>query len=243
LEVDLGYLLIMSSAVGVGAVVRRWVGPTLPLPSLSRLAIVLGAIIGGALGAKIPWLFMDPEGMVDGTAWLSDGRTITFGLVGGYFGVEVAKLAAGVKTKTGDSFAVPLAASIAVGRLGCFWAGCCFGIETALPWAVDFGDGVSRHPTQLYEAAFHAAAALILYELGRRRLFERQRIKLYFIAYFAYRFVTEWIRPEPELGLGLTLYQWSSLAFIVLFVALFRLDRGVASEPAATSSVSAGASR
>ncbi len=243
MDVDVGYLLIMSSAIAAGAVVRKWVGPTLEIPRLARVAIVLGAIIGGAIGAKVPFLVADPAGLVDGSAWLSDGRTITFGLVGGYFGVEVAKLAAGVKTKTGDSFAVPLAVSIAVGRLGCFWAGCCYGAESALPWAVDFGDGLHRHPTQLYEFAFHLGAAVVLYELGRRNLFERQRIKLYFIGYFLYRFVTEWIRPEPEVALGLTIYQWSSLAFIALFAALFALDRRTAGDSRGRSVLSTGTPR
>ncbi len=242
MNVDFVYLLIMSSAVLVGAVVRRKLSPPLPLNRLTRLALVLGAIIGGTTFAKIPWLVADPAGLLDGTVWLGDGRTITFGLVGGYFGVEVAKLAAGVKTKTGDSFAVPLAASIAVGRLGCFWAGCCYGAASTLPWAVDFGDGVARHPTQIYEALFHASAAVVLYALGQRGLFERQRIKLYFLAYFVYRFFTEWVRPEPTLALGLTFYQWSSLAFIALFAVLFWLDRRPSDE-AATSSLSAGASR
>lgn len=224
-DVDFVYLAIMSTAIAAGMLVKRLTSTPLPLPRASRLGITIGAIVGGALGAKIPWLAMDPEGLVRGTVWLADGRTITFGLVGGYFGVEIAKLSLGVKQKTGDGFVVPLATSIAIGRLGCFWSGCCFGAETSLPWGVDFGDGVARHPTQLYEALFHAAAAIAFHALGKRGLFPRQRIKLYFLAYFAYRFVTEWLRPEPKLALGLTLYQWAALAFSALFVVLYTIDR------------------
>ncbi|RLB51505.1 MAG: diacylglyceryl transferase, partial [Deltaproteobacteria bacterium] len=165
----------MSSAFVVGLVVRRRTSPSLDLPRLSRLGIVIGATVGGALGAKVPWLVMDPAGLVDGSVWMNDGRTITFGLVGGYLGVEVAKLAAGVTVKTGDGFAVPLAVTIAIGRLGCFWAGCCFGASTNVPWGVDFGDGHMRHPTQLYEALFHFSAAVILYGLAKRGAFPRQR--------------------------------------------------------------------
>jgi len=234
-DLDVGYLLIMSAAILVGAIVRRYAGPSLDLPRAQRFAILVGAIVGGALGAKVPWLVMDPEGLVSGAVWLSDGRTITFGLVGGYFGVEVAKLSAGVRTKTGDGFAVPLAASIAVGRLGCFWSGCCFGMATHVPWGVDFGDGFARHPTQLYEVFFHASAALALYQLGKRGLFPRQRIKLYFLAYFVYRFFTEWLRPEPQLALGLTLYQWTSVAFILLFVVLWWVDRRPVADEASES--------
>jgi phosphatidylglycerol:prolipoprotein diacylglycerol transferase len=176
------------------------------------------------LGAKLPYLLLDWEGMLSGRAWFDNGKTILFGMVGGYFGVELAKALLDVRIKTGDSFAVPVAVAIAIGRLACFEAGCCFGRETALPWGVDFGDGLPRHPTQLYEAAFHLAAAAGLAVLQRRGLFRGQSIKLYFLAYFAYRFATEFLRPEPRLWLDLTGYQWAALAFSLLFVGLWRHD-------------------
>lgn len=221
--IDVGYIAIMSSAFGVGWLVRRKTVEPLPLPKLQRLGLVLGAVIGGTLGAKVPFLAMDVDGLLSGSGWLSDGRTLTFGLVGGYLGVELAKLAMGVTIKTGDSFAVPLAAAVSVGRLGCFYAGCCFGVPVA--WGADFGDGIARHPTQLYEASFHAIAAVVLYRLGQQQRFERQRVKLYIMSYCVYRFFTEFIRPEPRMALDLTLYQWATLAFIPLFALLWWLDR------------------
>jgi phosphatidylglycerol:prolipoprotein diacylglycerol transferase len=176
------------------------------------------------IGAKLPFVLSDWPGLVSGRAWLDNGKTIMFGLVGGYLGVELAKAILDVKVKTGDSFAVPVAVAIAIGRLACFQGGCCFGSPTALPWGVDFGDGVARHPTQLYESAFHVAAAATLLVLQRRGLFRGQLIKLYFIAYFVYRFATEFIRPEPRLWLDLTGYQWAALALVPLFVVLWAHD-------------------
>ena len=218
------YVAIMLGAVATGVVVRRFAAPPSPLPRSQQWALIAGAIIGGTIAAKIPWLVMDPAGLMNGTVWINDGRTLTFGLIGGYLGVEVTKLSLGVRTKTGDSFAVPLAATIAVGRLGCFVAGCCYGVPTSLPWAVRFDDGIPRHPTQLYELIFHAASAVVLYQLAKREQFTRQRVKLYMIAYFVYRFMTEFIRPEPRLAGGLTLYQLASLGAIALFAVLWRLD-------------------
>ena len=126
------------------------------------------------------------------------GKTILFGLVGWYFAVELVKWRMGIKVKTGDSFAVPVAGSIAVGRLSCFAGGCCYGTPTQLPWGVIFSsvDQVPRHPTQLYELAFHLTAALVLATLPRRGVFRNQLIKLYFIGYCGYRFLSEYIRPE-----------------------------------------------
>ncbi len=215
----------MLASLAVAALVRRATrAQTPPTSRVQRASLALGALAGGVIGAKLPFVLGDPEGAISGLAWISDGRTLTWGLVGGYLGVELAKWLSGVAHKTGDGYAAPVAAGVAVGRLGCFYAGCCFGAPTSLPWGADFGDGVMRHPTQLYEAAFHALATLALLWLARRGLFVAQRMKLYAIAYFSYRFVTEAIRPEPTFAWSLTFYQLSSLAFGALFAALWALD-------------------
>jgi uncharacterized radical SAM superfamily Fe-S cluster-containing enzyme/prolipoprotein diacylglyceryltransferase len=211
------YAAIMAVAVATGFVLYRRMHEPLGIAWWEKLAIALGAFCGGMLGAKLPFVLADWDGFLDGTAWLDDGKTIVAGLVGGYLGVQVAEWTLGLKVTMCDSFAVPVAAAIAVGRLACFHAGCCHGTVTSLPWGVDFGDGGLRHPTQLYESAFHLLAALVLYRLYRRRLLRGQLIRLYFIAYFVYRFATEFIRPEPELWLGLTGYQWASLLLVPFF--------------------------
>ncbi len=176
------------------------------------------------IAAKLPYVLLDPEGLISGRAWLDNGKTILFGLAGGYLGVELAKAILGVKVKTGDSFAVPVAASVAVGRLACFVGGCCYGKPTSLPWGVVFHDGIARHPTQLYEVVFHASAAVFLAWCERRGLFRLQRIKLYLIAYLFYRFLTEFLRPEPIVALGLTAYQWTALALLPVFAWLWHHD-------------------
>jgi phosphatidylglycerol:prolipoprotein diacylglycerol transferase len=197
----------------------------LGLSGVERLGLGLGAFCGAMIGSKLPFVLADWEGLVSGRGWFDNGKTIVFGLVGGYFGVELAKWSLGVRVKTGDGFAVPVAAAVAVGRLACFSAGCCYGSVTALPWGIDFGDGQRRHPTQLYEFAFHLTAALVLANLLRNRLLRGQLIKLYIVAYLVYRFLTEFVRPEPVLWLGLTGYQWAALALMPLFVLLWIQDQ------------------
>ena len=176
--------------------------------------------------AKLPFVISDSTGLLSGTAWFSDGKTILLGLVGGYFGVVVAKWSLNIHAHTGDSFAVPVAAAVAIGRLGCFVAGCCYGTPTALPWGVVFPnvDSQPRHPTQIYEFLFHTMMAVILFALWRRRIFPGQLIKLYILSYVAYRFITEFIRPEPQVWLGLTGYQWACTGLAVLFAWLWRRD-------------------
>lgn len=85
------------------------------------------------------------------------GKTIVGGLLGSWFAVELGKKLEGITTRTGDLFAIPLCIGIAVGRVGCLLAGLAddtYGKPTSLLWAVDFGDGIARHPTQAYEILF-----------------------------------------------------------------------------------------
>lgn len=217
------YATIILSAITAAWLLSRRRQRAVPLDRGQRLGIAVGAFCGAMIAAKLPFVLADWPGLLSGAAWLDNGKTIVFGLVGGYFGVEIAKWALDVRVKTGDSFAVPVAVAIAIGRLACFQAGCCYGTPTTLPWGVDFGDG-PRHPTQLYETAFHLAAALVLLVFERFDLFRGQRIKLYIMAYLVYRFATEFIRPEPRLWFSLTGYQCACLALLPLFAWLWLRD-------------------
>jgi len=221
---NLPYAAIMTLAVATGVVLSRRYQRPLGLSLAERVAIGLGAFCGAMIGAKAPFLLADSTRLFSGVAWLSDGKTIMLGLVGGYLGVELAKWAMEIHVKTGDSFAVPAAAAVAVGRLACFAAGCCYGTPTSLPWGVRFEDGVLRHPTQLYESIFHATAAILLAWLWSRGTLRGHLIKLYILAYLGYRFATEFIRPEPQIWLSLTGYQWAALLLVPLFTYLWLRD-------------------
>jgi phosphatidylglycerol:prolipoprotein diacylglycerol transferase len=80
--------------------------------------------------------------------------------------VEIVKRSIGLRTSTGDLYAIPLAIGIAIGRIGCFLTGLSdntYGNPTSLPWAINFGDGIPRHPTQLYEIVFLLALTPVLF--------------------------------------------------------------------------------
>lgn len=213
----LAYASLIVTAAAIFFLARRCIsvpGKGLAaLPPRDRLAIGLAAFIGGVLGAKLPFVFVRGADWF-GTAWLADGKTVTTGLLGAYIAVELMKFLRGITAKTGDSFALPLALALSVGRCGCFFHGCCYGVPTQLAWGVDFGDGIPRHPTQIYESLFHFSMALVLIQIIRSGRLLNQRLKFYLIAYGMYRFLTEYIRPEPEYMLGLTYFQCVALVLI-----------------------------
>jgi phosphatidylglycerol---prolipoprotein diacylglyceryl transferase len=208
------YAGFMLLALAVFLFVRR-LTPMPPgmerVPTPERLAITLAAFTGGMLGAKAPFALGAAQGPATWSAWLSDGKTVTTGLIGAYLAVELVKWLTAVRVKTGDAYALPLACAMAVGRWGCFVNGCCHGTPTDLPWGRDFGDGVPRHPTQAYESIFHLLMAAALIVLTREGIWKTHRLQFYLLGYGIYRFMTEMIRPEPVYALGLTFYQWASV--------------------------------
>lgn len=209
-----------------------------------KLTMAVGGFCGAMVFAKLPFLITGIWDANESFFWIN-GKTITLGIAGGYLGVEIAKRWDGVTQKTGDSFAMPVAVGIALGRLACFSGGCCYGLPTDLPWGIHFDliDGaqpIFRHPTQIYEFIFHSGCAFGLW-IAYRRLYDLPStvspiqpweqiwlrgdlIKIYFLTYFAYRFLTEFIRPEPIFDIGLTFYQMSSIFLFFVFATLWLVE-------------------
>jgi phosphatidylglycerol---prolipoprotein diacylglyceryl transferase len=131
-----------------------------------RWGVIAGAVVGAVAGSRLLEVLEQSPRVAFSFAQLTmpgGGRTVVGGLLGGWLGVEIAKRFSGIRVRTGDLFAIPLCIGIGVGRIGCLFAGLAddtYGKPTSLPWGVDFGDGVARHPTQAYEILFLAGLGL-----------------------------------------------------------------------------------
>jgi phosphatidylglycerol:prolipoprotein diacylglycerol transferase len=139
----------------------------------------------------------------------------------------------------------------AIGRLGCFSSGCCWGKPTALPWGVTFTDpyahemfgvplGVPLHPTQLYEAAAEALIFTFLMRRWKKRAFDGQIVALYLALYGAARLLIELVRDDPDRGFLfgglLSTSQFIALLMIGLSAVIWRRRRATASaQPARRS--------
>jgi prolipoprotein diacylglyceryltransferase len=105
-----------------------------------------------------------------------------------------------------------------------------YGIASTLPWAVDFGDGIRRHPTQLYEIAFLIMTGILLWNLRRRWLPSGSLFRLFMASYLFFRFGVEFLKPRDFRVVGLlSPIQVASLAGAM--VAVISLRRILASEP------------
>lgn len=180
-----------------------------------RAVLVLCAVLGALVGSKVLAWSVDPAalwaGRGDWRTWV-EGKTIVGGLLGGLVAVELAKRRMGIVQPTGDLYAVPLAVGIAIGRVGCFLTGLddrTYGTATGWDWGVDFGDGVLRHPTQLYEAVF--LLGVLVPALLTLRARPGDRFRLFMAGYLGWRLLVGFIQPSPTF-LGLAALQWACVA-------------------------------
>jgi phosphatidylglycerol:prolipoprotein diacylglycerol transferase len=170
----------------------------------------LGATIGAYLaGSANLWL----------TGISGVARSIEGAIAGAIIAIELLKWRMGIQGSTGLRFVAPLAAAIAVGRLGCYFAGLedmTYGTPTTLPWGVDFGDGVPRHPVQLYEAATMAAFLAVFVMLLRQgsEAVRRTGFYLFVAVYAVQRFAWEFLKPYGTVIGPLNLFHLLSLALV-----------------------------
>ncbi len=210
------YPLCMLLAFAAGFGVYRYNTRGVERNPEHLIPILFAAFFGGLLGAKLPVVLMN---LRYGISWetLMAGRTIVGGLFGGTLGVLLIKKKLGIRQRYGNLLAPPIALGMAIGRVGCLLHGCCFGNPTTLPWGIDFGDGIARHPTQLYEMLF-CFGAFVLLQRARHTASPGSLLTRFFLAYFIFRFLEEFIRPHP-LFFGLTPFQWICIAGSLILLA------------------------
>jgi phosphatidylglycerol---prolipoprotein diacylglyceryl transferase len=177
--------------------------------------VALAGLCGGVLGAKVTeWALTQGPGFVAHPATFLDprlgGRALIGGILFGWAAVEVAKRRLGIRRSTGDLFALALPAGEAVGRIGCFFNGCCYGVATSLPWAVH-QHGAWRHPTQLYASVIAVGLFAALLAARDRLPREGDLFRLYLALYGASRFLLEFLRERTPVFGGLSLAQWICL--------------------------------
>jgi prolipoprotein diacylglyceryltransferase len=210
-------LLGVAAAIGWYVYESRKTGPANP----HSWTIILSALFFGSLGAKLMAVALNAGhyssfGLMQ---FLYSGRSILGGLIGGWIGVRLVKWWFGITTRHGNAIAPAAALGIAIGRLGCLLGSCCYGKPTTLPWAVDFGDGVSRHPTQVYETVFAVALFVYFSKENRKNPAPGILFKRFLVAYFGFRFLVEFIRIEPQCCLGLSVFQVVSLLVVTAMLA------------------------
>jgi hypothetical protein len=177
---------------------RRWPAEADRLARIAAPSYFVALALGALAGA---WLLGSANSLR--APIVAPSHSIAGALAGGIVAVELWKWRHGVRGSTGGAFVLPISIGIAVGRWGCLFAGLAdytYGTPSALPWAVDLGDGIGRHPVEIYESLAMALFALVYV---RARLAGRAWARLHafhamIVAYAGQRFLWEFLKPYPR---------------------------------------------
>lgn len=200
---------------------------------INSMIIIAACAVGGALvGAKLLYIAVsyDPkeilEDITQGRFVILAGSGLVFygGLIGGAVTALLGLIISG-ELKSADKVCSAVVPAIpvghAVGRIGCFLAGCCYGAEYDGIFAVTFpkaGVFVPVFPVQLLEAALNMVLFLVLLYFGRREKIKYELLYLYMILYSLERFLLEFLRGDRIRGFlqGFSTSQWISMGLLAV---------------------------
>ncbi len=238
------YTIAISLAFFMGLGI--WYQQTRPCKISGEKIINLSifAFLVGLLGARLLFVLTQLPKVIDGSLRIEEiwkGGVVFYGgalsaIAYLYWALPRAK----VSRLAGFNTAAPaIAFAHAVGRIGCFFNGCCFGDICHLPWAVTYTNPLATarplntplHPSQLYEVLGLIVLGFCLIRANRRKKSQIrwQSYQIYLIGYGIMRFFIEFTRADPMRGglLNLSTSQWISLGMIASAILLdFTRHRG-----------------
>jgi len=191
-------------------------------------------LISGIIGARLihviinyhEYSLSDPLTIINlrkgGLAWYG---ALIGAILGGFLYSKVSKISF---WKLADMVSAPSMVGLAIGRIGCFLNGCCYGKVTDLPWGVEFPEayppGTQRHPTQIYESLLDLAVFYILHKVIEKRKKFHGETFCYFIGlYSLVRFIVEFFREtfsSISPVMGMTVAQLTSIGLIVIITII-----------------------
>ena len=226
-----GFMIAIAFLLGLWLALRQAVREGLPKDKITDVGFY--ALFAGIIGARVffiatNWQYFSGHPLDMIKIW--EGGLVFYGgvIVAAPVAIWYARKQGLSLWQTADIWAPSIAIGHAIGRLGCFCAGCCYGKPTDLPWAVTFTSpeslairGVPLHPTQIYESGAELLNFAILLVLRRKKTFHGQVFWMYVLNYSIIRAVIELFRGDIERGFilpGISVSQGISAA--MFFTAL-----------------------
>ncbi len=200
------------------------------------LNMTIFAVIAGVIGGKLFFILSDIKEIIAQPEILKDfgaGFVVYGSIIGGALAVYIyAKKKQWNILEVFDLGIIPVALAQGFGRIGCFLAGCCYGVETHLPIGVTFWDkdclaptGVSLIPTQLFSSIFDFALAGFLLWYDRKEHKKGRVFALYMIIYSVGRIIIEFFRNDPRGNVGvLSTSQFIGIFILVAGIIAFNLE-------------------
>jgi phosphatidylglycerol:prolipoprotein diacylglycerol transferase len=201
---------------------RRWPAQTQRLALRTDPGYFIALAVSALAGA---WLMGSANSLR--SALMVPSHSIAGALAGGIIGVELWKWRHGIRESTGGAFVLPVCVGIVVGRWGCFFAGLpdfTYGAPSSLSWAVDLGDGIPRHPVQLYESLAMAIFTVVYLRarLAGRDWASHHAFHAMIIAYAGQRFLWEFLKPYPAILGPFNVFHLLTLGMMIYGIVWWR---------------------
>lgn len=227
------YGVMMAIGIWLAIFVARRLAPQVGIEPDKFTDMAIFAVLGGLAGSYVNFVISydwsrfkaNPLGILK---FWEGGLVFLGGLIGGIvFAIIYIRRRRWSFWEVADICAVSIPLAYGFGRIGCFLAGCCYGLPCQLPWAVTFpGLAGPRHPTQLYSMILGFALAAFAGYFRKRRRFAGQSFLLYLFLYGIGRGAIEILRDEPKVfGTSLSVAQFTGLLLIIAATVLYPILR------------------
>ncbi len=193
----------------------------------NRIWILIAAIFGALVGSRLIGGLEDIHALAKAPnklLYFYQNKTVLGGFLFAVWSVELAKWLIGEKKASGDLFVYPMILALIVGRIGCFSMGVyeeTYGSLSSLPWAMNLGDGLLRHPVTLYEILFLILLWIVLKQLDKYTLANGAKFKLLMMTYLLFRLLLDFIKPHYTFNIGLSTIQITCVIGMVYYVRYF----------------------
>ncbi|MEO8713007.1 MAG: prolipoprotein diacylglyceryl transferase family protein [Parafilimonas sp.] len=212
--------------------------------SSNRTWILIGAVFGAFIGSHFIGALENPSQIsIADNVWIYfyQNKTVVGGFLGGLLGVELFKMFIKEKYASGDLFTYPMILALIIGRIGCFSMGVyeeTYGLPTTLPWGMNLGDNISRHPVCIYEIIFLILLWITLIELEKKFTLQNgASFKLFMIGYCLFRFMLDFIKPHYTFGIGLSTIQITALLGLIYYYRYILHPKKLIKQPANLNTV------
>ncbi|MGI6632764.1 MAG: prolipoprotein diacylglyceryl transferase [Bacillota bacterium] len=220
-----GLMLGLGFAAGVYVASKR--AEKLGFDPDSLFSFFLAILAGGVVGGRLTHIVLN-LGYYRSLASILDTREGGLAIHGVLIGGAIAALIYSRVKRASflgllDIVAPSVALGQAIGRIGCLFSGCCYGIRTSGTWGIEtrFAPGL-RHPYQLYESILDLFLFFGLMYLSSRVQVKGGLFVIYAGGYSAIRFLLEFFRDNDDYLAGISYGQWFSLLAIAASILIYR---------------------
>ena len=201
---------------------RRRQGDTISSPK--RIWIIIAAIFGSVAGSRLIGGLEDLAGLqaaFNKPLYFYQNKTVLGGFLGGLLAVELVKKIIREKHSSGDLFTYPMILALMIGRIGCFSMGVyeeTYGVRTTLPWGIDLGAKIFRHPVCLYEIVYLGLVWVTIATIQRKFILANgAKYKMFMIRYCFFRLMLDFIKPHYTFSIGLSTIQITALLGLIYY--------------------------